>query len=82
MGASVLRNKIKKAGFDDVTVTNLAIANLTDDIDLIVTHKDLTPRAVSMSPSAQHVSVDNFLNSPKYDEIVDELKRTNASAAR
>jgi PTS system mannitol-specific IIC component len=81
MGASVLRNKIKKAGFDDVTVTNLAIANLTDDIDLIVTHRDLTPRAQTMSPSAQHVSVDNFMGSPKYDEIVDELKRTNAHGA-
>jgi PTS system mannitol-specific IIC component len=77
MGASVLRNKIKKAGFDDVTVTNLAISNLTDDIDLIVTHQDLTPRAETMSPSAQHVSVDNFMNSPKYDEIVEELKVTN-----
>jgi PTS system mannitol-specific IIC component len=81
MGASVLRNKIKKAGFDDVAVTNLAIANLTDDIDLIVTHKDLTPRAQSMSPSAQHVSVDNFMNSPKYDAIVEELKVTNAHGA-
>ena len=28
MGASVLRNKIKKAGIDDVTVVNKAIANL------------------------------------------------------
>ena len=81
MGASVLRNKIKKAGFTDVTVTNLAIANLTDDVDLIVTHKDLTPRAQSMAPSAQHVSVDNFLNSPKYDAIVEELKVTNAHNA-
>jgi mannitol PTS system EIICBA or EIICB component len=77
MGASVLRNKIKKAGFGDVTVTNQAIANLTDDVDLIVTHQDLTPRAQGMSPSAQHVSVDNFMNSPKYDAIVDELKVTN-----
>ena len=50
MGASVLRNKIKKAGFADVTVTNVAIANLTDDVDLIVTHQDLTPRAQTMSP--------------------------------
>jgi PTS system mannitol-specific IIC component len=81
MGASVLRNKIKKAGFTDVTVQNLAIANLTDDIDLIVTHQDLTPRAQTMSPSAQHVSVDNFMNSPKYDAIVEELKRTNAQGA-
>lgn len=82
MGASVLRNKIKKAGFDDVTVVNVAIANLTDDVDLIVTHQDLTPRAETMAPSAQHVSVDNFLNSPKYDAIVDELRLTNAREAR
>jgi len=79
MGASVLRNKIKKAGFGDVDVKNVAIANLTDDVDLIVTHRDLTPRAQTMSPSAQHVSVDNFLNSPQYDAIVEELKATNAS---
>jgi PTS system mannitol-specific IIC component len=81
MGASVLRNKIKKAGFDDVTVTNQAIANLNDDVDLIVTHQDLTERAQGMSPSAQHVSVDNFMSSPKYDAIVEELKTTNAHGA-
>ncbi|GAA3185756.1 PTS mannitol transporter subunit IICB [Blastococcus jejuensis] len=81
MGASVLRNKIKKAGFTDVDVQNVAIANLTDDVDVIVTHQDLTPRARTMSPSAQHVSVDNFMNSPQYDAIVEELKRTNAQGA-
>jgi PTS system mannitol-specific IIC component len=78
MGASILRNKVKKAGFDDVTVVNVAIANLTDNVDLVVTHQDLTERARGGAPSAQHVSVDNFMNSPKYDAIVDELKRTNA----
>ncbi len=73
MGASVLRNKIKKAGVTDVTVVNIAIANLVDDVDLIVTHQDLTPRARDKVPGAQHISVDNFMSSPKYDEIVDEL---------
>ena len=81
MGASVLRNKIKKAGFADVDVQNVAIANLTDDVDLIVTHQDLTARARTMSPSAQHVSVDNFMNSPQYDAIVEELKTTNAQSS-
>jgi mannitol PTS system EIICBA or EIICB component len=81
MGASVLRNKIKKAGFADVDVQNIAIANLTDDVDVIVTHQDLTPRARTMAPSAQHVSVDNFMNSPQYDAIVEELKTTNAQGA-
>ncbi len=81
MGASVLRNKIKKAGFTDVTVVNIAIANLVDDVDLIVTHQDLTPRARDKAPSAQHVSVVNFMNSPRYDEIVEELKTTNAASS-
>jgi PTS system mannitol-specific IIC component len=81
MGASVLRNKIKKAGFADVDVQNVAIANLGDDVDLIVTHQDLTPRAQTMAPSAQHVSVDNFMNSPQYDAIVEQLKTTNAQDA-
>jgi PTS system mannitol-specific IIC component len=81
MGASVLRNKIKKAGFADVDVQNIAIANLGDDVDVIVTHQDLTPRAQTMAPSAQHVSVDNFMNSPQYDAIVEQLKTTNAQDA-
>jgi PTS system mannitol-specific IIC component len=81
MGASVLRNKIKKAGFDDVTVVNQAIANLVDDVDVVITHQDLTARAETMAPSAQHVSVDNFMNSPKYDELVAEIERTNSASA-
>jgi mannitol PTS system EIICBA or EIICB component len=78
MGASVLRNKLKKAGFEDVSVVNVAIANLDDTYDLVVTHQDLTLRAMDKTPSAQHVSVTNFMNSPKYDTIVDEVQHTNA----
>ena len=74
MGATVLRNKIKKAGIDSVTVTNKSIANLSDDVDMVITHQDLTDRAKLQSPSAVHVSVDNFMNSPKYDEIVHLLE--------
>jgi mannitol PTS system EIICBA or EIICB component len=78
MGASVLRNKLKKAGFEDVSVVNVAIANLDDSYDLVVTHQDLTLRAMDKTPSAQHVSVTNFMNSPKYDTIVEEVQTTNA----
>ena len=77
MGASVLRNKLKKAGFEDVSVVNVAIANLEDSYDLVVTHQDLTLRARDRTPSAQHVSVTNFMASPKYDEIVQEVQQTN-----
>ncbi|MBF4561637.1 PTS mannitol transporter subunit IICB [Microbacterium sp. VKM Ac-2870] len=71
MGASVLRNKIKKAGVEDVSVTNKAIANLDGSEDLVITQQQLTDRARGRTPNATHVSVDNFMNSPKYDEVVD-----------
>ena len=78
MGASVLRNKIKAAGYPDVKVTNASIANLRDDYDVVVTHQDLTQRAKHSTASAVHVSVDNFMNSPRYEEIV-ELVRESRS---
>ncbi|GAA2567885.1 PTS mannitol transporter subunit IICB [Microbacterium binotii] len=71
MGASVLRNKIKKAGVEGVTVTNKAIANLDGTEDLVITQNQLTDRARKQTPGAVHVSVDNFMNSPKYEEVVD-----------
>jgi len=74
MGASVLRNKIKKAGIEGVTVTNKAIANLDGTADLIVTQNQLTDRAKAQAPDAVHVSVDNFMNSPKYDEVVEMVR--------
>lgn len=77
MGASVLRNKIKAAGFPDVKVTNASIANLTDTYDVVITHQDLTERAKPVTSSAVHYSVDNFMNSPRYDEIVELVKSTN-----
>jgi mannitol PTS system EIICBA or EIICB component len=79
MGASVLRNKITKAGVSDVSVTNKAIANLDDSADLVITQNQLTDRARRQSPDAIHVSVDNFMNSPKYDEVVQLVRDQNGA---
>jgi len=76
MGASVLRKKIKEAGYD-VTVVNKAIANLTDTYDVVVVHQDLAQRAAQKVPSAVQVEVDNFLASPRYDEVVELVKESN-----
>ena len=81
MGASVLRKKVHDAGFPGVTVVNKAIANLHDDVDLVVTHRDLTDRARHQSPSAVHVSVENFMGSPRYDEIVELVRERNGGGA-
>jgi PTS system mannitol-specific IIC component len=81
MGASVLRKKIKQAGHPEVTVVNKAISNLRDDYDLVVTHQDLTERARERTPSAIQVSVDNFMGSPRYDEIVELIDQSAAGGA-
>ena len=70
MGASLLRNKLKAAGLSDVKVSNAAIANLTGNEELIISHSRLSDRAKHMTPDAIHYSVENFMASPKYDEVV------------
>ncbi len=77
MGASVLRKKIKDAGYGDVTVVNRAISNLDDSWDLVVTHQDLAGRAFPPTPSAVHVTVDNFMASPKYDDVLAMVAAAN-----
>ena len=74
MGASLLRDKFKKAGIK-WPVTNTAVRNLRDEPGLLViTQEELADRALQKTPHAMHVSVGNFLSSPKYDTIVASFK--------
>ena len=47
LGAGVLRKKIQDAGLSQISVTNSAINNLPPDVDLVITHRDLTERLVA-----------------------------------
>lgn len=86
MGASLLRKKFEEENID-VEVTNSAINQLSDGSDLlIITQQELTNRASQKSPHATHVSVNNFLQSPKYDDIVrrfsgDEVTETTTATS-
>ncbi|MFB9760360.1 PTS mannitol-specific transporter subunit IIBC [Ectobacillus funiculus] len=73
MGASILRKKVQKAGLT-ISVSNTAINSLPADADIVITHKDLTDRAKAKLPHVHHISVENFLNSPKYDELIENLE--------
>ncbi len=81
MGATVLRKKVRAAGYDDIEVTNKAISSLSDEWDVVVTQKELTDRARQRTGSAVHVSVDQFMNSPRYDEVVELVQQRNAEDA-
>jgi len=72
MGASILRKKINAAELP-ITVINTAINDIPGDADIVITHKTLTDRARLKAPSAEHISIDNFLKSPEYDLLVQRL---------
>ncbi|MBN3143381.1 PTS mannitol transporter subunit IICBA [Pectobacterium brasiliense] len=73
MGAGVLRKKVQDAGLTNISVTNSAINSLPDDVDLVITHRDLTERAMRHAPQAQHISLTNFLDSGLYRDLVARL---------
>lgn len=78
MGASLVKKKLKAAGYEEITVKNIAISNLPTEADIIFTHKELTDRAKAKQPDAYHISIDNFLNSPSYDEVVEKIKNAGS----
>jgi len=73
MGAGVLRKKVQDAGLSHISVTNCAINNLPPDVDLVITHRDLTERAMRQVPQAQHISLTNFLDSGLYTSLTERL---------
>ncbi|BEE12144.1 PTS mannitol transporter subunit IICBA [Aeromonas veronii] len=74
MGAGMLRKRVQAAGLD-ISVTNRAIDQLDDQVDWVITHKDLTERARRHAPNAHHISLTNFLDNGLYQELVQSLNR-------
>jgi PTS system mannitol-specific IIC component len=72
MGATTLRNKLKKAGLN-IEVVHCAVDEVPSDAEIVVTHESLTDRAKSRAPKAEHISIKNFMNSPEYDALVSRL---------
>ncbi|WP_145562187.1 PTS mannitol transporter subunit IICBA [Yersinia aldovae] len=81
MGAGVLRKKVQDAGLKHISVTNCAINNLPEDVDLVITHRDLTERAMRHAPQAQHISLSNFLDSQLYTNLTVRLVEAANSLA-
>ena len=80
MGASLLRKKVEAAGLD-ISVTNCAINSLPGDVDIVITHKDLTDRARRHAADAEHISLVNFLDGQLYTDLVTKLMSARAPQA-
>lgn len=72
MGASLLRKKVQEAGLN-ISVTNCAINSLPQEVDIVITHKDLTDRARKHAANAKHISLTNFLDSQVYNDLVTSI---------
>lgn len=73
MGATVITKKLKEHGLADVSVFHKAVPDLPTEADLIVTHKSLSERVAKLQGDVPIVTIDNYLNAPEYDELVNKI---------
>lgn len=72
MGATTLRNKLKKAGIN-IEVVNCAVDEIPADSEIVITHESLTSRALKASPNAEHISVKDFLDNNVFETILNYM---------
>ena len=75
IGASVLERRLREAGVEG-RVTHAAIDELPQDAAIVVVHASLQDRARRAAAGADVYAVDEFVNSPAYDAIVERLRST------
>ena len=74
MAATQLGNKLEEAGLGDIEVDNSAVDEIPEDTDIVLVHENLLDRAEDAVPEAEFLTIDNFMNSPVYDELIQRLQ--------
>lgn len=79
MGASALRNKLKKAGYGYISVTNCAIGNIPSDAQIVVSHEKLADRAIALILHKLNIYLyQDFIKNDVYDIILAKLQNVEA----
>ncbi len=75
MGASVIAKKLKKVGISDIKVEHTRVMDLpNNEADVIVTHISLKEIVKEKQPDVELISIEDYLNAPEYDELVNNIK--------
>lgn len=75
MGASVIAKKLKKVGISDIKVEHARVMDLpNNEADVIVTHISLKEIVKEKQPDVELISIEDYLNAPEYDELVNNIK--------
>jgi len=72
MGATIFRNKCKKAGFN-TEVINCAIEAIPSDAEVVITHEKLAARAQLKAPKAEHIFVKDFIENQAFTMLSNRL---------
>ena len=75
MAATAFRSKLKNSGID-IEVINASVDDIPANAELVITHSGLTARAMKLAKNAEHVSINDYFNDPKIDELIARLKRS------
>ena len=76
MGASLLKKKLAKMGID-IKVEHFAIEKVPENVDLIVTHKNLYDRAKMVSGNKEIITIENYLKDTNIDMLIERIKQEN-----
>ena len=79
MGATRFRNRIK-AERPDLTVEHSSVDTVPADANIVVCQRVLSERARKSAPSAQIVTIDNFLDDPALDSLYKALTQLSHAA--
>ena len=71
MAVSVLKKKLAQAGKSGVEVVHSPVTQIPQDADIVLTAEGLVESAKKVAkPGAQVYGVQDFINSPVYDEVI------------
>ncbi len=74
-GATAFGKKVKEHGIKGIEVKNYNIEEIPSDSDVIVVHKNLKERTVLSHPDKNIVTLENYLQDPSLEQLLDELKK-------
>lgn len=61
----------------DIKVEHFAIEKVPENVDLIVTHKNLYDRAKMVSGNKEIITIENYLKDTNIDMLIERIKQEN-----
>lgn len=79
MGAIVLQKKLEAVGLSNITVHHCSMHDIPVGSKYIVCPKEMAVQVADNHQTARIIPIDNFLDAPEYELIVDELMKARVN---